>query len=182
MHAAFVVVKLLSDFYLSFLVHFRSLCFNIIFTDCIDNWFLHNGYCFKNCPDGFYNLSTVSSDSLAEESEDNITNTCLPCHYTCKKCEGPVNTQCTECFPDAVLTTFSACYPYAVKVDLEANAWYPRVVAMLVVLAVLITMVLIWQIYKTKKINKANFYSNIVQHHIQRMEKDVKSAVYIDSE
>lgn len=66
--------------------------------------------------------------------------------------------------------------------DLEANAWYLRVIVMLGALAVLISMVLIWQIYKAKKLNRANFYSNILQHHIQSMEKEVKTAVYNDSE
>lgn len=127
-------------------------------------------------------MTAVYNNLQAEEIPNNFTNTCLPCHYTCKKCVGPVSTQCTECFPDAVLTTFSECYPYAVKMDLDANAWYPRVVVMLIILAVLIAMILVWQIYKTKKINKANFYSNLLQHHIQSMEKEVKTAVYIDSE
>ncbi|XP_973131.3 furin-like protease 1 isoform X5 [Tribolium castaneum] len=153
---------------------------------CPENLFLHKGRCIKSCPDGFYHLTLRRErPSEAEDlSPENNTNRCLPCHYTCKKCTGPVDYQCSECFPDAQLVPVSStetfCYSASVASSIVADKWYIRVFVMLLIVSVLLVLHLLWQIFKSRKRPRGGYLRfNLINN---SDEKDVKMAVYSDSE
>ncbi|XP_021397203.2 proprotein convertase subtilisin/kexin type 5 isoform X2 [Lonchura striata] len=52
-----------------------------ICTECMDEFFLHDGKCVQECPSHFY----------PEEKH------CFPCHADCKDCNGPNSDDCTAC-------------------------------------------------------------------------------------
>jgi len=57
-------------------------------TTCVEGYFYHPIYfapshCSETCFDGTYG--------------DELTQKCLECHFTCKTCIGPSDTQCVEC-------------------------------------------------------------------------------------
>ncbi|KAM6289408.1 proprotein convertase subtilisin/kexin type 5-like [Aegotheles albertisi] len=65
-------------------------------SECMDEFFLHEGKCVQDCPSHFY-------------PEDKH---CFPCHEDCKDCDGPDSDDCTECIVNFVLYSgmcFEAC-------------------------------------------------------------------------
>ncbi|GAB0204445.1 proprotein convertase subtilisin/kexin type 5 [Grus japonensis] len=67
-----------------------------LWSECMDEFFLHEGKCVQDCPSHFY----------AEDKH------CFPCHEDCKTCDGPDSDDCTECTNLFVLysgTCFEEC-------------------------------------------------------------------------
>jgi len=59
---------------------------------CLPPYLSHEGRCVVSCPvEGFY------------QGQSNRTATCLSCYYSCRRCVGPNDNQCTGCFGDAEL-------------------------------------------------------------------------------
>ncbi|KAI5695615.1 hypothetical protein M8J75_000867 [Diaphorina citri] len=81
--------------------------------ECGPGYFLYDGKCTVKCPVGTY--------------QDPIQNLCLDCHYSCKRCTGSTNDQCTLCYPDATLHR-SLCVPSILLEDLNTTLWYARLV------------------------------------------------------
>jgi furin len=155
---------------------------------CPENLFLHNGRCIKTCPDGFYNLTvtTERNSELEDLLAENNSNICLPCHYTCRQCTGSIDYQCTECFPDATLVSVSdnqfSCYPTSIASTLSSNAWYIRVFIMLVVITILLSIHLIWQLCRLRKKRKRDYFHLNLVKTAHNIESNPKVAVYSDSE
>ncbi|KAF6210162.1 hypothetical protein GE061_013264 [Apolygus lucorum] len=93
--------------------------------ECFDGWSLLNGHCVKSddplavkmaesCPPGEYRTGEV----------------CSRCHYTCKKCTGPNDYECTLCYADAVVystTGENFCFPKSLLPSVNYTVWLRRV-------------------------------------------------------
>lgn len=94
-----------------------------IVTECKQGWVLLDGQCVKaeevarivrECPAGHF-----SSEGA-----------CQPCHYTCRKCTGPNDYECSQCYPDAVVysgTGENFCFPKSLLPSVNYTAWLYRV-------------------------------------------------------
>ncbi|KAL1454079.1 hypothetical protein WDU94_010366 [Cyamophila willieti] len=101
--------------------------------DCGAGYFLHNGKCTVKCPVGTY--------------PDSIANQCQPCHYSCKRCAGSNNDQCTLCYPDATLHN-SLCVPSILLEDLNTTLWYQRVLQILYINLLILLLVALYNGWK----------------------------------
>jgi len=64
-------------------------------TDCVAEYGLRKGHCYKPCEDGFYHDKGI----------------CKPCHAQCKTCHGPNEDDCESCKDKLYLTDKHTCKP-----------------------------------------------------------------------
>ncbi|KAJ8968362.1 hypothetical protein NQ317_009525 [Molorchus minor] len=154
---------------------------------CLLNYNLYQRRCIEKCPEKYYS-SLLEYNENAEEMNVVKAQTCLPCHYTCKDCVGSMDYHCTECYPDAkivhVTSTESYCYPIHIMTEVLSEKWYYRMFTMTYILVIVFAIpAVIYLFVKRRKIFQSDSqeYVNIVTN-IRAMEKDIKSAVYTDSE
>lgn len=175
-----------------------------IFSDCPPNMILRGTECvvissIVPCPERFYLYSSDSSsnnvhrlnplaeDLTTEKIVNNNNNRCIPCHYSCKNCVGSIDYECSECYPDATLVTVSNnesyCYPNYLASVVGYKSWYVRIFIMLCVIFVIMTIHLFWYVFKKRTgINKKNYVQLDTIENIRNMERNVKMAVYSDSD
>uniref|UniRef100_A0A8D8M392 furin n=1 Tax=Cacopsylla melanoneura TaxID=428564 RepID=A0A8D8M392_9HEMI len=116
----------------SICLHTTSVCL-----DCGAGYFLHNGQCTVKCPVGTY--------------PDSKASLCQACHYSCKRCEGSNNDQCTLCYPDATLVN-SLCIPSILLEDLNTTLWYQRVLNILYIHLFILLVVTLYYGWKHKSV------------------------------
>ncbi|KAK7079009.1 hypothetical protein SK128_020597, partial [Halocaridina rubra] len=66
------------------------------FTECSEGRFIHDGLCISQCPDKYYEWNSKAQGTTGSPR-------CQPCHYSCFKCSGPQDNECTKCRGDATL-------------------------------------------------------------------------------
>jgi len=71
------------------------LCHGAVCFKCLDGYKVQGGVCKLSCDDHFYHQ---------HEDADNTKDIdiCLPCHETCKTCDGPSKSNCLSCDADKV--------------------------------------------------------------------------------
>lgn len=82
---------------------------------------MYNGECMVRCP-----VRTYPTNN----------GICFDCHYTCYRCNGPNDYQCTSCWGDADLThvmgeTF--CYSKNIKSLLDDKTWHTVATVLLII-------------------------------------------------
>ncbi|CAD5123129.1 DgyrCDS11503 [Dimorphilus gyrociliatus] len=68
---------------------------------CHEGEYFLEGYCYKQCPVNFYEMNTTSST--------NSTGSCLPCHKSCQRCNGELESNCIQCKDGWKLTNETFC-------------------------------------------------------------------------
>nr|XP_024214340.1 furin-like protease 1 isoform X2 [Halyomorpha halys] len=113
--------------------------------ECSAGFILWNGKCEEKCPLGSFPIGTMD---------------CQQCHYTCQRCDGPNDYQCTGCFGDAELYTSdfeSYCYPKSLHHAINFTKWYYRTCIILGInVIVFVIFILIYIRYKNKQGNSSN--------------------------
>ncbi|XP_069758522.1 furin-like isoform X2 [Narcine bancroftii] len=64
--------------------------------ECQDVYFLHQQNCVENCPPGFY--KGLIDGTLQNEIAPKVL-ACLPCHASCRTCNGFTANHCLSCLP-----------------------------------------------------------------------------------
>lgn len=160
------------------------LCFNI--SECLPNFMLLDGNCIPVCPEKYYS-NYYDYKRKSENAEDLIlgTNQCLPCHYTCKQCNGSNDYECVECFPDAVIFNKNKeefyCYPNSFMRDIDLERWYFRMVIFLLIVSLAVIIVWLWKCFAKRRQGRNFIHSDALQN-IRHIERSVKNAVYSDSD
>lgn len=157
-----------------------------MFSECSSDLVLHNDECIEKCPEKFYNsYSDYQTKQGTAEEILKYFNQCIACHYTCKTCIGSSDYQCSSCLPDAVLykenTNEFYCYPKVLVFKVLSDAWYFRTFIVLIVAIVLIIGLGLWRVF-AKKRKLAEYVKIDTIRHIRDIEKNVKNAVYSDSD
>lgn len=146
--------------------------------ECSPGSVLYDGVCSDSCPDKHYQGTTQE-----------MANLCLPCHYTCKHCQGGADYQCLDCYEDAQLYIVSDfemyCYPTSVLNRIHISDWYYRIYVLLVaiLLAIMVTLIA----YFTRSYFFKSRWDNDIIHsatlkNIRQIESDIKTTIYSDSE
>ena len=74
--------------------------------------FQKSGECLSDCGDGFYKYETKQFDQTEVRE-------CLPCHPTCRRCQGKEAEKCTACLRGLILENGkckSQCSPRFVNI------------------------------------------------------------------
>uniref|UniRef100_A0A2S2NKX1 Furin-like protease 1, isoform 1-CRR n=1 Tax=Schizaphis graminum TaxID=13262 RepID=A0A2S2NKX1_SCHGA len=107
--------------------------------ECAFGYNIYNGECTVNCPVKTY----ANNDGV-----------CSDCHYTCYKCNGPNDYQCTTCWGDADLTHAlgqTYCYSKNIKRLLDDKTWH-IIATVLLIINIFILLIFCkgraWTIYK----------------------------------
>lgn len=82
---------------------------------------MYNGECTVDCPVKTY----ANNDGV-----------CADCHYSCYKCNGPNDYQCTTCWGDADLTHAlgqTYCYSKNIKHLLDDKTWHMIATVLLII-------------------------------------------------
>lgn len=105
---------------------------------------LLNGVCVDSCPEKYFK-GHLSESSEPYPKRSNIASSensgsgliCVPCHYSCRRCNGSSDYQCLECYEDAKLYELnpleSYCYPQYVVHQMHNSSLYFQVYSLLVV-------------------------------------------------
>lgn len=104
---------------------------DVLFAECVPGLALLHGGCVSRCPDTFY-VESRGQPSLQPDSVRSDLNiihyVCMPCHYSCQTCSGPMDDECSSCFDDAKIhreattTTDKAhCYPSDLMTTLDTS-------------------------------------------------------------
>ncbi|XP_060536835.1 furin-like protease 1, isoforms 1/1-X/2 isoform X2 [Cylas formicarius] len=147
--------------------------------ECHPGFVLSNLTCLETCPDGFYNSSRGAENSSLKSFA------CARCHYTCKKCNGSMDYQCTACFPDAVLYHLSRsvahCYPKHLISEVFSE-WYYRVFTGLICIIILVLLIVILSFaYLKRKTPKYVLIPSDFDE-TKQIKKNIKAKIYSDSE
>lgn len=97
----------------------------LIVPECADGWILANGLCEPATADSGQVLVCEVGRFWVKES-----SSCHPCHYTCRRCTGVGDNECSECFPDAVIYEASGekfCFPKSLLPSVHYTVWLRRV-------------------------------------------------------
>ncbi|XP_025204350.1 furin-like protease 1, isoforms 1/1-X/2 isoform X1 [Melanaphis sacchari] len=123
-------------------IHFKSGECRVTTTKCLEcalGYNIHNGECTVNCPVKTY----ANSDGV-----------CSDCHYTCYKCNGPNDYQCTTCWGDADLTHAlgqTYCYSKNIKHLLDDKTWH-IIATVLLIINIFVLLIFckggVWMRYK----------------------------------
>ncbi|XP_015787244.1 furin-like protease kpc-1 isoform X2 [Tetranychus urticae] len=109
--------------------------------ECSDNMVLINGICIDNCPEGYHRpklLIKIGSETVR----------CSRCHYSCKTCDGPSDSNCTSCFPDAKLNYKGYCHPSTLVNQLiTLERWYSTITVIFVILCFVILILIVYIIF-----------------------------------
>lgn len=141
--------------------------------------------CVPSCPDQYYN-SYYDYKAKSADEEDFIgnVNQCIPCHYTCRICNGSNDYQCAACFPDALLFERSTvefyCYPSSVVNDILSEKWNFRMFVLLGIVLVVVVTLALWKICSNN--NEVKFRHLDTLKHIRDVERSAKGSVYSDSD
>lgn len=128
------------------------------------------------CPEKYYNY--VDKQGV----------NCLPCHYTCKKCIGPLDYECSECYNDSNLykltNSESYCYPIRVINNINNEVWYHRLFNSISIIFICFVIVSIYLYIKRKrtKLKQYDYEKVYTLENIREMERKIKSEIYSDSE
>lgn len=148
------------------------------------DYYLYKNNCYKECPDHTYIVQLT--ESKREEFRKGV---CLPCHHSCRTCNGSYDYQCTTCYPDEILINTSNderyCFPNAIRTTINAEIWYFRVFLLLIIiLVIVITTIILYILHERKlhQLRKNEFMHFDSLRNIREIEKKVKSSVYSDSE
>lgn len=79
---------------------------------CGDSEWMLKPFCYKSCPKTYYGTSKVvqiTSSSDRNNKAFRNASVCEPCHFTCLRCWGPLNGQCSECISRCHLTYDHRC-------------------------------------------------------------------------
>ncbi|XP_050537397.1 furin-like protease 1, isoforms 1/1-X/2 isoform X1 [Daktulosphaira vitifoliae] len=95
--------------------------------ECLREYKIYHGKCYDKCPPRTY--------------QENYYGLCADCHYSCYKCNGPNDYQCTVCWEDAELIhtlgqTF--CYPKSIKRLLDDRTWHTYSTILLIINIILL--------------------------------------------
>ncbi|XP_078286023.1 furin-like [Rhinoraja longicauda] len=75
----------------------KTLNFQHVCVECKDVYFLHQQSCVDNCPDGFY--KGIGDGPLENNIVPPKVLTCVPCHASCRSCNGQTPYRCLSCLP-----------------------------------------------------------------------------------
>ncbi|CAH0389779.1 unnamed protein product [Bemisia tabaci] len=113
--------------------------------ECGPGYYLYDGKCSVQCPVGTY---PITSDS------------CQKCHYSCRKCSGSNDYECTSCYADATLTNIdegaSYCYPKSLIPSIDATKWYFRACIALAINCFLISMMSCYFLHRSYSFRRFN--------------------------
>ncbi|XP_031336072.1 furin-like protease 1 isoform X2 [Photinus pyralis] len=155
--------------------------------ECQVNYFMHNGRCYSECPEKFY--ASFLDELGAKKNMDKKMNVCLSCHYSCKRCSGSNDYQCTLCYPDAILMQVSSlehyCYPNYVVTNTQLDKLYFKVYIFLWIMFGLFVIGVILYIIRERRLRN-NLMNELTQlgmiKNIRQLERNIKASVYSDSE
>ncbi|XP_042210078.1 furin-like protease 1 isoform X3 [Homarus americanus] len=127
---------------------------------CQKNEYLYNGKCLKNCPDRHYAWNPQEMGATGSLS-------CRPCHYTCRRCSGLQDYECTACWSDAELYNPSEdqnfCHP---RILLNAyhsqQSWYMVLLIILLGLLVLVLILAVMVLRARRPSNRTSLKINPV--------------------
>lgn len=143
------------------------------FAECSNAFNLNNGVCVSICPPkNFYYLKMLK---------------CLPCHYTCMECIGPLDYQCTKCYSDSILYKLSDSESYCYRLNqfhaIQEHIWFYRIFKGVVVLLVVLIIISIYLFIKWKRrVSEKYRYEKLsTEESIRALERKIKSD-YCDSE
>ncbi|RWS09190.1 Furin-like protease 1: isoforms 1/1-X/2 [Dinothrombium tinctorium] len=106
--------------------------------ECEPGFLLLNGRCVKSCPDGYFAVLSV-------EFDDRKVSKCFKCHYSCKRCKGPNDSHCTDCYADAELHHNGYCNAKELVQEVIAlEKWYTAVTVIFLCLCFLILVLVIY--------------------------------------
>ncbi|XP_042210077.1 furin-like protease 1, isoforms 1/1-X/2 isoform X2 [Homarus americanus] len=128
--------------------------------ECQKNEYLYNGKCLKNCPDRHYAWNPQEMGATGSLS-------CRPCHYTCRRCSGLQDYECTACWSDAELYNPSEdqnfCHP---RILLNAyhsqQSWYMVLLIILLGLLVLVLILAVMVLRARRPSNRTSLKINPV--------------------
>nr|CAH7745731.1 unnamed protein product [Callosobruchus chinensis] len=153
--------------------------------ECDPNEMLYKNTCIQRCREKFYNSLLDFPGEIADLEKN---QTCLACHYTCRNCMGSLDSQCIECYGDAKLfnvsKTESFCYPISLVSEVLAEKWYHSLFTFSCILVIILAVLAVTYcvIKRRKNRNDAEYHKLNITDEIRSMEKEIKSAVYSDSE
>ncbi|XP_022901691.1 furin-like protease 1 isoform X2 [Onthophagus taurus] len=155
--------------------------------ECEDGLFVFEGKCVDKCPERYYPSTLETKIKDTAEEIGSTKKVCLSCHYTCRICSGSNDYQCTECYPDAILTnpkeSESYCYPLSMRVKIEDEKWYFRIFMLLTFFFVIFFILLVlWYIRYRKDMSYRFTGIDSSDEKIREMERKVRTAIYSDSE
>lgn len=104
-----IMLLALFCWFVFFVLSIRKSCFAVL---CSDGQFTLKPFCYKICPKTYYGLTTsvqVPSSSDLSVKQFRNASFCEPCHLTCLHCEGPLESQCSECIARHRLTYEHRC-------------------------------------------------------------------------
>lgn len=116
--------------------------------ECSENRFMHAGQCVSSCPDRYFVWDPKELGATGSQS-------CRPCHYSCLKCSGPQDYECTDCWGDSLLNTVteneSYCHPRALLIAYRSQqSWYNHLLIVLIGLLVLVLILAVMVIRSHK--------------------------------
>ena len=117
--------------------HFELLiiCY---FPECTDGLYLFNGICVTSCPHNYFPAKELHQTKW-------LINLCSRCHYTCKRCVGPNDNECTECYSDAQLYRNGHCYAEQLLQEIRSlEKWYSAVAVVFLSLCFVILILVIY--------------------------------------
>ncbi|XP_076292806.1 furin-like protease 1 isoform X4 [Lasioglossum baleicum] len=148
--------------------------------ECNRSWYLYDGICVSKCPAKTYAVY------------DETRSACVPCHYSCMACSGPLVTECTRCYEDSVHSNFadSQCVLKELSWTMQSTLWFYRMSILFAInLAVLIvapTVYLAVSWYLRRRNSQIYGYSKVSCSNNGDANKDTdklqENAGYSDSE
>lgn len=159
-------------------------------SECVENLFLYEGKCYTACPERSYAVIPPqgrlrssprdTSRSLRDLHDreasrprailkPTIQRACASCHFSCLKCRGPSDSECTACAPDAALNSRSAteafCIGRVVSEEIkeqlpdaheQKRLWVPVAAAILTSIGLIAAIV--WSVMRlTRRSKEANY-------------------------
>lgn len=172
--------------------------------------FLYEGRCYTSCPERSYAVingagnrfvassveELIDTDTAAakrvrplvrraikmpdEPPPDETTRLCLACHFSCLKCRGPNDYDCTACAPDSVyterLTNATYCLPLGSISKLKRMYDDDRVYVVLLILVpalfILCFVLFISWLLRTKYCTTKNAADYVQYNKIQNMDDE----------